>query len=426
MMETSFIFWIMLLLSLNQVHTTHREHKVHNIVLYPDKHSWCKITPIKQVVTYPGCNSVEIDNNVCVGTCFSYSIPRTLPSAPGELIKPYCDSCQPSVLIWKNLTLTCKGEDPDASEMQKSVQIISNCSCSTCDFGEENNGLSSFVSSGDGDVGQRQLDGQELMDWMMESPSAAKLGRKMFNTSMISHANFSASDPVMNEKLLILVKQLAGSGEYSEEEAADRDPSEWDGGDNQEARLDRVALKELLREVEGVDHKVNRETLADFVKHVEERENIKVDLDRLRQVLAHMQHELQQEQQSKSHKIEVEDKNTEPEYQQQNLPSSQQQQQQQQQQHTQHHPHHGEHHSQHHNTQHSHQHSHQHLQHQPLVADRRVERLRDVLNGEPGGERLDVEPHQLKPALEGGELSYHDNLVSANENENDSNKQEEF
>lgn len=64
---------------------SHREHKVHNIVLYPDKHSWCKTLSIKQVISYPGCKSEEIDNNVCVGACFSYSIPHTYPSDPGEV-----------------------------------------------------------------------------------------------------------------------------------------------------------------------------------------------------------------------------------------------------------------------------------------------------------------------------------------------------
>lgn len=78
--------------------------KIHNIVLYPDKHSWCKTTGIKQIVAHPGCSSIEIDNNVCVGACFSYSIPRTLPSAPGEVITPYCDSCQPVDYEWKEVS----------------------------------------------------------------------------------------------------------------------------------------------------------------------------------------------------------------------------------------------------------------------------------------------------------------------------------
>lgn len=68
--------------------SAHREHKVHNIVLYPDKHSWCRTTTIKQVISYPGCQPVEIDNNVCVGACFSYSIPHTEPSDPGEVSSP--------------------------------------------------------------------------------------------------------------------------------------------------------------------------------------------------------------------------------------------------------------------------------------------------------------------------------------------------
>lgn len=44
----------------------------------------------------PGYEPTTIDNNVCVGACFSYSIPRTQPAEPGELIGPYCDSCQPA------------------------------------------------------------------------------------------------------------------------------------------------------------------------------------------------------------------------------------------------------------------------------------------------------------------------------------------
>ncbi|KAJ9592470.1 hypothetical protein L9F63_015886, partial [Diploptera punctata] len=137
---------ILVVCSLLCVSMCHREHKVHNIVLYPDKHSWCKTTPIKQVVAFPGCNSVEIDNNVCVGACFSYSIPRTSPAAPGELIKPYCDSCQPSQVRWQHLTLECEEVD----KLQKRVQIIENCSCSSC---EQTSPVHPLAGSGEGEVG---------------------------------------------------------------------------------------------------------------------------------------------------------------------------------------------------------------------------------------------------------------------------------
>lgn len=118
------------------VHTnvslTHREHKVHNIVLYPDKHSWCKTTPIKQVVTWSQCSPQELDNNVCVGACFSYMVPHSEPSAPGDLIRPYCDSCQPLNSVWHTVTLDCKDKKNNPMTMQKKVQIITNCSCSSC------------------------------------------------------------------------------------------------------------------------------------------------------------------------------------------------------------------------------------------------------------------------------------------------------
>ncbi|KAL7286430.1 hypothetical protein TKK_0019378 [Trichogramma kaykai] len=121
-----------LVLAQSSLSSAHREHKVHNIVLYPDKESWCKTTPIKQVVTWPSCAPQELDNNVCVGACFSYMVPHSEPSAPGDLIRPYCDSCQPLDSVWHTVTLDCKDKDDQPTTMQKKVQIITNCSCSSC------------------------------------------------------------------------------------------------------------------------------------------------------------------------------------------------------------------------------------------------------------------------------------------------------
>lgn len=108
--------------------------QVHNIVLYPEKHSWCQITPIQQVVASPGYESVTIDNNVCVGACYSYSIPKTQPAEPGELIGPYCDSCQPSEMKCYHVNLHRSEKTIEGLKvMRKNVQIITNCSCQTCD-----------------------------------------------------------------------------------------------------------------------------------------------------------------------------------------------------------------------------------------------------------------------------------------------------
>lgn len=108
--------------------------QVHNIVLYPEKHSWCQITPIQQIVASPGYESVTIENNVCVGACYSYSIPKTQPAEPGELIGPYCDSCQPSDMKCYHVNLPRSENTVDGPKlMRKNVQIITNCSCQTCD-----------------------------------------------------------------------------------------------------------------------------------------------------------------------------------------------------------------------------------------------------------------------------------------------------
>ncbi|XP_058835498.1 histidine-rich glycoprotein-like [Topomyia yanbarensis] len=134
--------WLYLftILTLAVLSSGNREHKVHNIVLYPDKHSWCTTRNISQVISYPGCKQVTIDNNVCVGACFSYSIPHTEPSDPGEVIGPYCDSCQPSETSWHHVTLDCSensisngDEETKPTVLVKRVQIIKNCSCTSCE-----------------------------------------------------------------------------------------------------------------------------------------------------------------------------------------------------------------------------------------------------------------------------------------------------
>ena len=46
----------------------------------------------------------EMENNVCVGTCFSYSVPQTEPETPGDKLLDYCDSCQASESHWTTVS----------------------------------------------------------------------------------------------------------------------------------------------------------------------------------------------------------------------------------------------------------------------------------------------------------------------------------
>lgn len=138
-MKMSNLYHILSLFVLIGLSRGNREHKVHNIVLYPDKHSWCSMQNISQVISNPGCKQVTIENNVCVGACFSYSIPHTEPSDPGEVIGPYCDSCQPSEVSWHHVTLDCSegtttnDDESKPTILVKRVQIIKNCSCTACE-----------------------------------------------------------------------------------------------------------------------------------------------------------------------------------------------------------------------------------------------------------------------------------------------------
>lgn len=108
-----------------------QHHRVHNLVLNPEQHSLCELKHIRQIITHAHCVSKEIENHVCVGTCFSYSVPQTDPETPGDELLDYCDSCQASESSWTTLSLDCE-EYGSAYQVSKTIQMITNCSCSPC------------------------------------------------------------------------------------------------------------------------------------------------------------------------------------------------------------------------------------------------------------------------------------------------------
>jgi neuroblastoma suppressor of tumorigenicity 1 len=107
-------------------------HKVHNLALYPERHSWCQATPIRQEIAHaPECSPKTIDNVVCLGACFSYSVPRAQDDA--VKVPPYCDACRPIRTLWTTVTLNCtKAVTGELYHVAKNVELISNCSCVDC------------------------------------------------------------------------------------------------------------------------------------------------------------------------------------------------------------------------------------------------------------------------------------------------------
>ncbi|XP_071541894.1 uncharacterized protein [Panulirus ornatus] len=110
---------------------TSRHHRVHNLVLNPEQHSLCELKHIRQIVTHAHCTSKEMENYVCVGTCFSYTVPQTEPETPGDELLDYCDSCQASESHWTTIQLDCE-EYGKWYQVPKNIQMITNCSCSPC------------------------------------------------------------------------------------------------------------------------------------------------------------------------------------------------------------------------------------------------------------------------------------------------------
>ncbi|CAM9939779.1 unnamed protein product [Lampetra fluviatilis] len=95
-----------------------------------------------QLRTTPGV-TISPSKIVCLGQCYSYSVPDTLPQTSESLL--HCDSCTPSDTTWDVVTLQCGddysdggGGDADddgaegSPEVTKLVEKILRCECQAC------------------------------------------------------------------------------------------------------------------------------------------------------------------------------------------------------------------------------------------------------------------------------------------------------
>lgn len=85
------------------------------------KTDWCNAHPFKETVRHHGCESVEIDNNMCYGQCNSFYIPKRFFS---------CSYCAPSREETVSVRLECPGKNP--SFVIKKVKIVLDCACKDC------------------------------------------------------------------------------------------------------------------------------------------------------------------------------------------------------------------------------------------------------------------------------------------------------
>ncbi|XP_026576990.1 neuroblastoma suppressor of tumorigenicity 1-like [Pseudonaja textilis] len=106
---------------------------INKLALFPDKNAWCEAKNITQIIGHTGCNSKSIQNRACMGQCFSYSVPNTLPRSTESLV--HCDSCMPSNIQWDIVSLDCPHNEY-SSRVDKLVEKILHCSCQACELGQ--------------------------------------------------------------------------------------------------------------------------------------------------------------------------------------------------------------------------------------------------------------------------------------------------
>ncbi|EFA05660.1 uncharacterized protein LOC660885 [Tribolium castaneum] len=251
------------------------QHKVHNIILYPEKYSWCQTTPIQQVVASPGYESVTIHNNVCVGACYSYSIPSTQPAEPGELLGPYCDSCQPVETKCYHVTLHADGKNTEGPKtFQKRVQIILKCSCMSCEkYHREDCEITDQTTL---ELPQDLFTNKSQEPKPEEPPELLDLvsNKKKRPIHNFDIANTTTEQRYqLNAKLINLLKSIQNEGEDSN------------------ISYDKEQLRELLKLIEGSEDELSDKNLMEFVNfvNVHNSEDLELDLSRLKDVLTNFQ-----------------------------------------------------------------------------------------------------------------------------------------
>ncbi|KAJ8395132.1 hypothetical protein AAFF_G00035880 [Aldrovandia affinis] len=118
---------------------------INRLALFPDKSAWCEAKNITQIIGHTGCQPQSIQNRACLGQCFSYSVPNTIPQLTESLV--HCDSCMPAQIQWEVVTLECPG-NKEMSRVDKLVERILHCSCQSCikEMGQEGALLQLFPS----------------------------------------------------------------------------------------------------------------------------------------------------------------------------------------------------------------------------------------------------------------------------------------
>ncbi|XP_050098847.1 uncharacterized protein LOC126579523 isoform X2 [Anopheles aquasalis] len=254
-----------------------REHKVHNIVLYPDKQSWCTTRNITQVITEPGCKQVTIDNNVCVGACFSYSIPHTEPSDPGEIIGPYCDSCQPSEVSYRAVKMDCS-EHPTMKTpyLEKHIQLIHNCSCTACEEQSAATGVGShrqeqslpLATSLTHQQQQQEHHHHQVKSPLDASASASAAGSDMIQDDIpeileVVHYNENDTEPIRHTPVHELQTHTGGTSYLQQQQL---NHYEHNSHTDNVKKLLHQKITKLLRSIEVTNSATDREELVEMIR----------------------------------------------------------------------------------------------------------------------------------------------------------------
>lgn len=174
-----------------------------------------------------------------------------------KVIVPYCDSCQPSTTTWSDVTLDCDNDSPDTPpKLVKRVQIITNCSCSSCDRHHHPHETSASAAAGAVNLGDIAVnDAPDLLDILQL--------RNESNTT-VSTEHSDNVKTLMNNKIVALLQSIQ----------------------EKNLQYDKTQLKELLRLLHGPNEwsELSDNVYTDFVESLNS-EHIELDVPKLTEIL---------------------------------------------------------------------------------------------------------------------------------------------
>lgn len=209
------------------------------------------------------------------------------------------------LFLYLQFTLTCNGVE---HSMQKSVQIITNCSCSSCDRPRYN---ANIVEPDTGDHFNNlavDADHEEDDEGVRKHPKAHEILESMSHDVGTIHNHLTSSeilsdDSILNDGVFILIQKFIDEINAAEDNKPDgsnllsKESKDTETKYTEDGNLNRAAVQEILESNHSYDDSYSSKykvKYSNLVRELKEKENFTINDESLTNMITALKHKITQ------------------------------------------------------------------------------------------------------------------------------------